>query len=394
MKQEIDARRFTLEELKDGKSSKFSLAALTFKRTHKDVLKRLPERELDATVIDKSRIPVPKEVVKAAQKIAEESQHKFLTTWLPKAMGKNEIIISKEDRERNADIDFNKMEETLYSYRDNLLKVETTNPDIHQDTVSSIRSVAATNRITHAVVKETVGGVNRLLWVGSVAGIAEEVLQKTFGANPFIYAITSTIDNLAAISAEGEKLFHQGYSKKEAITAMITPAAIMLTATGASFIVDNDFKKGKNTAAGLTYGAESGICIFPSIFAAITSLRPEYEKLVREGKVFDPVLEKFLRKDKLTLSEKAQKWIVGSQRALGNDLAYPHHAGLYIGATVGIGLSAIAANIPMGEGKCLMQNPLVLVPLGVTDSVGGAIAGTFIDQIYDRNLKKNLKKIQ
>jgi hypothetical protein len=41
-----------------------------------------------------------------------------------------------------------------------------------------------------------------------------------------------------------------------------------------------------------------------------------------------------------------------------------------------------------------MQNPLVLVSLGVADSVGGAIAGTFIGQIYDGNLKKNLKKIQ
>lgn len=394
MKRETESRMYSLRELRDGQLSKFSPAIQTFTRTHKDTLKRLPDRELNSTITDKSLISVPSEVIEAAQKIAELSQHKFLTTWLSKAMEKDSIIITENDKNIHTDINFNKMGGILYSYRDEILKVDTDSPDIQQDVVNRIRSTVATNRITHAVVKETMDGVSRILWIGAIAGIAETVFQRTVGMKPLAYAIASTTDNLAAIIAEARKLFRQGYSKKEIVTSMAIPAAILTTAVGVSFLVDHQFQECNNTAAGLAYGGESAICVFPSILAAVTSLRPEYEKLVKEGKVNDPKMMKILEKDNRTIVGEIQRWLVGSQRALAHDLAYPHHVGLYIGATVGIVLSAITANIPTGEGRCLMQNPIVLIPLGIADGVGGALASSLTDQIYDRSLRKNLKKIK
>lgn len=394
MSPEAGSRVYALGELRDGQPAQFSPTVQTFARTHKDVLKRLPERELDALVSDRSLIPVSEEVVDAAREIAEASQHKFLTTWLPKAMGTGIIIVTTEDRREHADINFDEIGERLYSYRDGVLQIDTDHPDINQGVVGRIRSAVATNRITHAAVKDTVDGVSRLLWVGAVAGLAEEVFQKTIGMKPLAYAIASTTDNLAAIIAEARKLSLQGYSKREVIASMVTPTAILATAMGVAFVVDHQFQRGHNTSAGVAYGGESAICVFPSIVAALAILRPEYEKLVTEGKVNDPVMARLLEKDRRTIGEELQRWLVGSQRALTHDLAYPHHAGLYIGATVGMILSAVTANIPTGEGRFLLQNPLVLVPLGVADSVGGALAGSLIDPIYEWDLRRNLKRIE
>lgn len=374
----------------------FSPAVRTFSRVFEKMLRILPESELDAKLVDKTMNPLSDDAVTAARAIAEGSQENFITTWVSRAMQKGTIIVTLEDKQNHPNTDFDAAGTTLFSYRDQTMKVETDHPAFQPDILHDIRATVATNRITHAVVKNTVEGTERLFMVGIGAGLVEEMFQKMFGLGPIAYSIASSADDLPAIYVEGRKLFRQGYSKKEAVAAMRIPLLIWMSAVGVSFVVHHEFQMDNKTVAGVLYGAESAICVFPSLFAALNTLRPAYEKLVQDNKVNDPVMANLLeKKSVLSLNkfEEVQKYLVGLQRALVHDLAYPHHAGLAIGAVVGIFLSTLAANISLGEGRLLLQDPRILVPLGLADSIGAALASALIDPIYRIDLLRNLKKV-
>ena len=349
---------------------------------------------LETIINDRTHDKVPEAVVDAAEEIMTCSQRNFLETWLPDYLyQKRPVVITKEDRLQNPDVNFEENLANLAIFRDELMEADYPLPQTATTDLEKIKATVATNRVTHAVVKRQTEGVTKALALSLGISVGEVLLQGKFGLNPAAYALASTFDNGLAIIGEVDKLRRQGFSTKEAWETMKIPAGVLAASIATSFLVHNKFEEGQDTLAGALYGAESAICVTTSIASAIFSMRPEYYQLVLEGKVNDPILETLLTKENPGLVDKIKIFTLGSLRALKQDLIYPHHIGLYSGAAVGIVLSAILASIRISEDRTLLQLPFFLGPLGIADSAGGAIAGLTVDRIYDYRLQRDLNHL-
>lgn len=351
--------------------------------------------QTEALIYDRTHAIVPAEVIDATEGIMMGSQRNFLATWLPDYLYQRRMVmINDQDRKSSPDFDFEAKLHLIAAFRDGLLETEDPLYYVAQRNLEKIRATVATNRIMHAVVKREVEGVTRFLALGAAVSGLEFIVQEKFGIkNNWIYVLASTLDNGIVMIGEVDKLRRQGFSFREAWEAMRVPGGVLGGSILTSFLVHNRFEEGQDTLAGFLYGSESAICVSPSVAGAISSMRPEYYQLVLEGKVNDPVMETLLIKESPNLFDKIKTFIIGSARALKQDMIYPHHIGLYSGAAMGIVLSTILASIQTPEGGTVLQRPLILGPLGIADSAGGAIAGLAIDKIYDYKLQRDLKAI-
>lgn len=354
---------------------------------------QLTPQDLDAPFDDHSLEIVDDTARGAVEAVSHESQHGYIGTWLAKHLqGEQTVHITKNDRNEHPDIDFDAALAIIDTYKTSIATLIPIHPSFRTRVLDDIRATVAANRLTHAIVSKETEGVKRALVLAGFAGVSNQVLQHFTGLNPLVYALSSTLDNGLAIIGEADKLRRQGFSLKDAWSAMKVPGGLLATAIGASIVVDSAFDAGQRTFAGATYGLESTICVTPSLAAALTTLRQEYYQLVLEGKVVDPALEALLKKDHRSWKEEVETFVQGSRLALKHDLIYPHHAGLYAGATIGLLLSTILANVPMGH-EALLRHPYVLAPLGIADSLGGAVAGAADTFIYDLLLKRDLRRL-
>lgn len=386
--------RMSLESLLDAKPGDITPALRTLRWQLRRNSNDLDPNQLNSTIADRTQLRTPEIVIQAVEKISQGSQYNFTSTWIGDELSnRRRVVIREEDKLEYPDVNFVEALELILQHRDGLLQIDPPLPNFNAFFAHKVRAAVAKNHLTRDVVRRETEGVSRLLAVGGLAGMAEYLWQELRGLTPFAYAIASTFDNGFAMIAEGKKLRQQGFSFKETAANMLTPSLILGMSIALSNLVHSQFNSGSRSMAGITYGMESGICTTPSLAAAVVSLRQHYIELVRQGKVEDPALAKLLNIASPKLSNRGEIFIRSALKALRHDFIYPHHLGLYTGAIAGIILSAISANVPLDD-QFLMQHPAVLVPLGVADSLGGAVAASLVDPIYNVLLLLDLKNIQ
>lgn len=271
---------------------------------------------------------------------------------------------------------------------------------------TKLRAVVATNRITQAVVSKETESLWYVFGLGVIISAAVSALQEASETFPrlykLIYAVANTADSSGAIIGETLKLKNQGKQLMEAIRAMVFPTGIVAASWGLSPIIDWLFNQEANFAAASLYGVESATCTLPSL-AGAWQQRHDYLKLAKEGKVDDPLLGQLLQKAGPDLAEKIEIFWLSLAQTLKHDLIYPHHAGFYIGALVGLLGSIAAGSISVADGQSLLQyrfliGPVgvnfVLGPLGIADSIGGAGFNLAKDAIYRMGLRRDLHRLQ